>query len=126
MYYRFAAVAVLLLHLAFIAFVLLGALLAARRRWITLVHLPVAAWGFYVEASGRGCPLTLLENALRLRGGQAGYAEGFVEHYLLRLIYPAGLTHDVQFVLAAVVVALNLALYGWAWRTSRRAHPGGR
>lgn len=119
MQFRIAAAAVLLLHLAFIAFVLLGALLAARRRWLMLVHLPVAAWGFYVEASGRGCPLTWLENYLRLRGGEAGYGEGFVEHYLLRLIYPAGLTHDVQLVLAAVVVGLNLALYAWVFHARR-------
>jgi hypothetical protein len=113
MRYRLAADAVLLFHLAFILFVVLGAVLAARRRWLMLLHLPVAAWGFLVEFSGRGCPLTDLENALRIRAGQGGYGGGFLEHYLLWLIYPAGLTRNAQLVLAALVVAINLALYGW-------------
>lgn len=118
--YRLAADAVLLLHLAFILFVLLGAALVARRRWLALVHAPVAAWGFFVEASGRGCPLTLAENYLRLRAGQSGYSGGFIEHYLLAMIYPAGLTRDTELVLAGVVVAVNAVLYGWALRAWRR------
>lgn len=118
--YRLAADAVLLFHLAFILFVLLGAALVARRRWLVLVHVPVAAWGFFVEASGRGCPLTLAENYFRLRAGQSGYGEGFIEHYLLRLIYPAGLTRDTELVLACVVLVVNAALYGWAFSRRRR------
>jgi hypothetical protein len=113
MAYRLAAGAVLLLHLAFILFVLFGALLAVRRRWIVALHLPVAAWGFLVELTGAGCPLTYAENFLRISAGQAGYPEGFVEHYLLWLIYPTGLTRDVQFVLAGIVLAVNAAIYCW-------------
>lgn len=119
MVYRLAAVAVLLVHLVFILFVLLGAVLVARRRGFALLHLPVAAWGFYVEAGGRGCPLTGLENWLRLRGGQSGYGEGFVEHYLLWMIYPAGLARRDEYLLAAVVLAVNAALYWWALRAHR-------
>ena len=120
MSYRLAADAVLLLHLAFILFVLLGAVLVARRRWLALVHVPVAAWGFFVEVSGRGCPLTLVENYFRLRAGQSGYGEGFVAHYLLRLIYPAGLTRGTELALAGVVLAFNAALYGRVWWRVRR------
>src|ERR1700683_1526073 len=113
MFYRAAAEGVLLFHLAFIAFALLGAVLAIRWRWIVLLHIPAAAWCFFIEVSGRICPLTYAENFLRVRGGQAGYSEGFVEHYLLAIIYPAGLTREVQFVLAGVVVAVNVAIYAW-------------
>lgn len=108
---RLAADAVLVAHLAFILFASFGALLALRWRWIPFVQLPAAAWGFFVEATGRICPLTFLENALRMRAGASGYGEGFIEHYLLALVYPAGLTHGIQLVLAGVIVALNVAIY---------------
>ncbi|HMA08137.1 MAG TPA: DUF2784 domain-containing protein, partial [Ramlibacter sp.] len=113
MLYRLAAEAVLLFHLAFIVFVVAGGALAARWRWVVLVHLPVAAWGFFVELTGRVCPLTPAENYLRHRAGQSGYAQSFVEHYLLAIVYPEGLTREAQFVLAGGVVIVNLAIYGW-------------
>jgi hypothetical protein len=113
MIFRLAAETVLLAHLAFIVFALLGAVLAVWWRRIVIVHLPAAAWGAWVEISGRFCPLTLLENYLRIKAGQSGYAESFIEHYLLAIIYPAGLTRDIQFALAAAVIAVNLAIYGW-------------
>ena len=121
MIHRLAADAVLLLHLGFILFVLLGGVLAVRRRWAPLLHLPAAAWGVYIELSGGLCPLTPLENRLRIAAGDAGYAGGFIEHYLLALIYPAGLTQDVQYVLAAIVVGVNALAYGWVWRRRRRS-----
>lgn len=111
--FRLAAYTVLLVHLAFILFALLGAALAARWRWIPLVHLPAAAWGFFVELTGRICPLTYLENHLRIKAGQSGYPESFIEHYLLAIIYPAGLTREVQFALAGVIIIINVAIYGW-------------
>ena len=119
MLYRLAAEAVLLLHLAFIVFALLGAAFAARRRWLVVVHLPAAAWGFFVELTGRICPLTYAENFLRIKAGQSGYTESFIEHYLLAVIYPAGLTREVQFVLAAVVVVINVAIYAWLFHPRR-------
>ncbi len=124
MLYRLSAEAVLLLHFAFILFVLLGALLALRWRWVVSVHLPAAAWGCFVELTGRICPLTYAENWLRNRAGQAGYSQSFIEHYLLQLIYPAGLTPRVQLVLAAAVVIVNVLTYGWLLhrRAMIRAH----
>jgi hypothetical protein len=113
MLYRLAADAVLLIHLAFIAFALLGAAFAARWRWLIALHLPAAAWGFFVELTGRTCPLTYAENLLRIRAGESGYAESFIEHYLLAIIYPAGLTRDIQLALAGVVIVINVAIYGW-------------
>lgn len=102
---------------------LLGGLLALRWRRAPLVHLPAAAWGIYIELSGGICPLTPLENHLRAAAGQAGYEGGFVEHYLLPLIYPAGLTHEIQFVLAAVVVGVNLAVYALVLRRAAGRRP---
>jgi len=122
MIYSLAADAVLLAHLAFILFVLLGALLAMRWRWVPVIHLPAALWGSYVELTGRICPLTYLENYLRNNAGQSGYPESFVDHYLLPIIYPAGLTRDIQFVLAGVVILTNIALYGWFCFRKRSSH----
>ena len=120
MIHRLAADAVLLLHLGFILFVLLGGLLALRWRWAPMLHLPAAAWGVYVELSGGLCPLTPRENRLRSAAGEAGYTGGFIEHYLLALIYPAGLTHEIQYVLAAIVVGVNGLAYAWVWCRRRR------
>lgn len=120
MTWRLAADAVLVLHLIFIVFALLGALLAYRWRWIVALHLPAAAWAVWIEWSGGICPLTHLENAWRARAGQQGYRASFVEHHLLGVIYPDGLTREVQFVLAAVVLLVNFAIYGLLWRRARR------
>ena len=109
---RLSADAVLVFHLAFIVFALLGGLLAIRWRWMVWLHLPAAGWGFFVEVTGRICPLTPLENMLREHAGSSGFSGGFVAHYLVPLIYPAGLTPDIQWLLAGVVVAVNLAVYG--------------
>ena len=113
MHFRPAADGVLLLHLAFIGFALLGGLLAVRWRWMPLVHLPAVAWAFFVELTGRSCPLTSIENAMRLSAGQSGYAGGFVEHYLLALVYPPGLTPGIQVMLAATVAGVNIGIYSW-------------
>ena len=111
MWFRLAAEVVLSLHLALILFAVLGALLFRWWRWTPLIHLPLATWAIYIEVTGRTCPLTFLENYLRVRAGQAGYPESFIEHYLLAVVYPAGLTRESQFVLASMVILINLALY---------------
>ncbi|KXB29007.1 hypothetical protein AT959_19495 [Dechloromonas denitrificans] len=124
MLYRLAAETVLLLHLAFIVFVILGAAGAARWPWLPLIHLPAAAWGVFVELTGRLCPLTTAENYLRLKAGEAGYSESFIEHYLLAIIYPTGLTREIQFALAAVVFVINAAIYAWLFCRHRSARQG--
>lgn len=112
MSYRVLADLVVLVHLAFVVFVLLGGLLALRWRWMPWVHLPAALWGAATELFGWLCPLTPLEIRLRRASGAAGYTGGFVERYLIPVIYPAELTRELQLLLAACVVALNLAIYG--------------
>lgn len=124
MAYRVLADAVLVLHLAFIVFVLAGGLLALRWRWAPAVHLPAALWGVFVELTGGVCPLTPLESALRRAAGAAGYSGGFIEHYLLPAIYPSALTHRIQLSLAALVVVANVLAYWAVWR--RRRRPRGR
>jgi hypothetical protein len=111
MVYEILAAAVLTVHLAFILFVVAGAALVVRRRRLLPLHLAAVAWGVAVEVTGAACPLTALENRLRLLAGSAGYAGGFVDHYLVALIYPAGLTRGMQALLAAAVLAVNVALY---------------
>ena len=108
---RFLADAVLLLHLGFILFVVFGALLVMRRRRWLPVHLAAAGWGILVEASGASCPLTWAELHFRRLAGEAGYQGGFVDHYLVPLIYPAGLTRGMQVGLGVAVLAINAILY---------------
>lgn len=112
--------AVLLFHLLFIAFAVGGGLLALRWPWMPWLHLPALAWGATVEFTGWICPLTPLENTLRQAGGAAGYAESFVERYLLPLIYPGALTRELQFVLGGSLLFINLVVYATVWRRSRR------
>ena len=111
--------AVVLLHLAFIVFVVAGAALLFRWPRLVWLHLPALLWGAYAEFSGALCPLTPLENRLRALAGDAGYRGGFVEHYLIPLIYPAALTREWQTMLGLAVVAINAALYA-GWIVSRR------
>jgi len=111
MFYRLLADSVLAVHLGFVLFVLLGGLLVLRRRQVAWLHLPAAAWGVVVQLTGWLCPLTPLENHLRQLGGQAGYPGGFVEHYLLSVLYPAGLTREIQIMLGTLVLVLNLLVY---------------
>lgn len=111
MMYRLLADAVVVLHGAFVIFVVLGGFVALRWRWVAWLHVPAAVWGALIEVGGWICPLTPLENWLRGRAGEAGYSGGFVEHYLLRALYPSGLTRTAQWILAGVVVAVNVAVY---------------
>jgi len=118
---RVAADAVVLLHLAFMLWVGLGGLLIGRWPWLVGLHLPAVAWGVFIEVTGGVCPLTPWENALRQGAGEASYAGGFIDHYVLPVIYPAGLTREVQLLIGAGVLALNSVLYGrWLLRNRRR------
>jgi hypothetical protein len=120
---RLLADALVAAHLAFIVFVVAGGLLVLRSRGWAVLHLPAVAWGAFAEISGTLCPLTPLENSLRLRAGDTGYAGGFVEHYLIPLIYPATLTPRLQIVLGLTVIAVNVVVYGLAWRRWRHRQP---
>jgi cytochrome c biogenesis protein CcdA len=119
MLYVLAADAVVVFHFLFIAFVMTGALLALRWRWLVWLHLPAVAWGMAVEFLHLYCPLTPLENFFRMKAGVEGYDGDFVGHYLIPLIYPQGLTPQIQTVLGGVVLVVNLVAYGILIRQSR-------
>jgi hypothetical protein len=116
MAYRIAADAVLATHLVFVLFVVFGGWLVLRAPALAWLHLPAAAWGAFVEFSGRICPLTPLEVALRQAAGEVGYGGDFVGHYLVALIYPGGLTRELQVLIGVVVLLVNLAVYCVLWR----------
>jgi hypothetical protein len=110
------AEAVVLLHFGFVLFVIFGGLLALRWRRAVWLHLPAAAWGALIEFTGWICPLTPLEHWLRRQGGQAAYQGGFVEHYILPVLYPHGLTRTIQLILGLLGVGINLLVYSILWR----------
>ena len=117
---------VVLVHLAFVLFVVLGGLLALRWPKLAYVHLPVAIYGALIELVGWICPLTPLEKRLRENAGLQGYQGGFVEHYILPVLYPSGLTRNVQLVLGGLVIALNLGIYAlvlWRGRSLAATQP---
>ena len=110
--WRVLADALVVAHLAFVAFVVLGGYLAWRWPVALFAHIPALAWGLWIELSGKVCPLTPLENHLRAIAGEAGYSGGFIEHYVIPVLYPPGLTRDTQWVLAAVLLLANAIAYG--------------
>jgi hypothetical protein len=107
---------VLLLHALFVVFVLLGGLLVLRWRSLAWLHLPCVAWGILIELTGGLCPLTPLENRLRAAAGLDTYGDSFIGHYLMPLVYPPGLTPGIQYLLAAFVVLVNVAVYTLVWK----------
>jgi Protein of Unknown function (DUF2784) len=110
---------VLVVHLAFVVFIVLGGLLVFRWRWVAWLHIPSAIWGTVIEFAGWICPLTPLENWLRKESGGTAYEGGFVEHYLLPVLYPAGMPRSAQFVLGALVLAINLTVYAVVFARTR-------
>jgi hypothetical protein len=111
---------IVLIHFSFVLFVVFGGLLVLRWPRVMYLHLPAAAWGAFIELAGGICPLTPLENSLRRSVGLAGYEGGFVEHYILPVLYPAGLTRGVQLTLGMLVIAINLAIYAWVFARRSR------
>ncbi len=111
MLYRALADVVVLLHTAFVVFVVVGGFVVWRWRWVVWAHVPCALWGIAIEYGGWICPLTPLENDLRRRAGLSGYPGGFVEHYIMPVLYPAGLTPPTQIVLGTGVLVVNLLAY---------------
>jgi hypothetical protein len=120
MMYPLLADLVLIIHLAFVVFVLCGGLLVLRWRWIAWLHLPAATWGAVIEFTGWICPLTPLENWLRTQGGETSYRSDFIAQYLLPVLYPEDLTREFQLLLGTGVVVLNTAIYWWLWRIQAR------
>lgn len=121
MLYSLLADALVIIHFAFTTFVIFGGCLSWRWRWMPWLHLPALAWGCWVEVSHSVCPLTPLENHLRHLGGEAGYSGGFLAHYLVRVLYPPGLTWHIQWLLAGVLILINVAAYlGYYYRRRRQ------
>jgi len=124
MLYRLAADVTLSVHLAFIVFVVFGGLLTLYFRHTPFIHIPAAAWGAFAELSGRVCPLTTLENVFRREAGQLGYSESFVEHYILPIVYPAGLSREIQLWLGVAVIVFNALIYAFIlYRKISRSQP---
>ncbi|MFA6413169.1 MAG: DUF2784 domain-containing protein [Syntrophales bacterium] len=112
---------VVVIHFLFILFVIFGGLLVLHKRFWALLHIPAALWGAFVELSGWVCPLTPLENWLRLRGGDPAYTSDFIDRYVVHLIYPSSLTKSQQLFLGLAVIMINGAIYGWImWRRLKR------
>jgi hypothetical protein len=120
MVFRWLAEGLVIIHAAFVAFVVLGGVAAIRWPRMAWAHIPAAIWGALIEFTGWICPLTPLENAWRTRAGEAGYSGGFVEHYLLHVLYPAGLTRTIQWGLGAAVLVLNVIAYTIVYRRWRK------
>ena len=114
--FRILADAILVVHLGFILFVVAGGFLVRWRKGVAWVHVPTVAWGALIEFMGWVCPLTPLEIWARSKAGETGYAGGFIEHYLLPVVYPAALTDDVQMVLGTLVLVVNVTIYTWVIR----------
>ena len=108
----FVADAVLATHAVFVAWVVFGVLVVWRWPRMAVLHLPALVWGIWIEASGRVCPLTPLEVALRRQAGQSGYTGGFIDHYVGGILYPAGLTREAQWVVAGLLAVVNVVVYG--------------
>ena len=121
--HAFLADLLTVLHLAFVLFVVGGGLLVVRRPGLAWLHVPALLWGAGIELSGSVCPLTPLENSLRVAAGQAGYAGGFVDRYLLPVLYPAGLTRELQIGMGLAVLVLNAAVYARVLRRGARNRP---
>jgi hypothetical protein len=120
--HRFLADVVVGLHFIFVLFVVLGGLLVLRWPRVAYLHIPAAVWGAAIELAGWVCPLTPLENWLRRQAGSAGYSGGFIEHYILPILYPSALSRDIQLLLGFLVIAANLGVYAYALR-NRTAPP---
>lgn len=116
MIYGLAATLIAIIHLAFVVFVLAGALLLLRWPVLIWVHLPAAIWGVVIELAGWHCPLTRFENWLRLRAGREGYDGSFLAHYIFSIIYPAGLTRPVEIAIGIAVLLVNVGVYAKLFR----------
>lgn len=119
MSYLLLADVIAFVHLLFVLFVVLGALFVLRWPWVLWIHLPALLWGLFIECTGAICPLTPLESRLRVLGGETGYSEDFVSHWLLTVLYPERLSPAAQFALGVSLLLSNVCLYLWIWASRR-------
>lgn len=125
MLYQLLADALVFIHVGFIAFVVLGGFLAWRWRRVAWIHAPAALYGAAISLVGWVCPLTPLENRFRRLAGQAQYEGGFVEHYILPVLYPADLSFDLRIALGFVVLIVNATAYSvYFWRPNTKPRQG--
>jgi len=122
MWYRILADVLVVVHLIFIAFVLLGGVFVVKWRYLSVVHIPAVLWAAWVEYQGWICPLTPLENWFRQKAGIGGYQRSFIDHYLVPVLYPAALNREWQMVLGTIVLLLNVTIYSWVWHSRKRGN----
>jgi hypothetical protein len=123
MIHRLLADATVMLHVAFVFFVVCGGVFVVRWPRVAWVHLPAAAWGAWVEFAGWICPLTPLENWLREQAGGTAYSSGFIEHYVMPILYPSSLSRPLQWALGGLVLLVNCVVYAVALRRRARSQP---
>lgn len=116
MIYRFLADVLVVVHLAFVIFAVFGGVFCFRWRKAAWVHIPAVLWAAVIEFTGWICPLTPLEVSLRIQGGTSGYSESFVEHYIVPVLYPPGLTFGIQIALGIAILLFNLSVYSFVYK----------
>jgi len=121
MLYGVLADLVVTVHFAFVLFVIVGGLFVLRWQWCAWIHVPAVLWAVLIAFTGWICPLTPLENWLRVKGGAVAYPSSFIEHYILPVLYPARLTRELQITLGLLILGINLGIYGWVFRRAAKA-----
>ena len=110
--YEIAANLTLIVHFVFILFVVFGALLFFVATKIVFIHIPAFIWGAYVELTHSICPLTYLENWFLHKANLTTYSEGFIQNYLVFIVYPTNLSKDLQIYLGIAIMVANMIIYG--------------
>ena len=109
--YEIAADLILIIHFTFVLFVVFGALLIFVSIKIVFIHIPAVIWGSYIELTNSICPLTYLENWFLHKANLTTYSEGFIQNYLVPIVYPMNLTKDLQIYLGIALIVLNIIVY---------------
>jgi hypothetical protein len=123
MIYGIMADMVVIVHAVFVLFAVFGGFLVIRLQWLAWLHIPAAAWAVLVETAGLICPLTPLENLLRRHAGIDTYKSDFIDHYVMPVLYPEALTRELQTAMGLFVLFVNIAIYAWIWRRSKKTFP---
>ena len=118
--YELFANLTLIAHLIFILFVIFGGLLFFIFSKVVYIHLPALLWGIYIELNNSVCPLTYLENWFLIKAELATYSNGFINNYLYPIIYPEGLTNNIQIYLGITLIVINILIYGFIFKNFKR------